>query len=59
MCGTVNVVHFSIGKGAGAMLTEIAREHLMEGDIEKAVCTFTDSLHGIPEKVYLEIFDLS
>jgi len=49
-------VHFRVGQDFGAMLMSIAQEHLTErNDPVKALKTITDSLHGCPTDLAVQI----
>ena len=53
---TVQYVHFRIGEDMGLRLMEIAQEHLTEGnDPVKALRTITESLHGCPTDIAVQI----
>lgn len=57
MMGTItHKVHFTLGDGAGKLLTNIAREHLIYNlNPKKAVDTIQKSLIGCPTKIALDI----
>ena len=42
-----------IGSGLGEILLDIAQNHISRGDCEKAITTYTDSLHGFTEEYAL------
>ena len=49
-------VHFTLGENAGALLAQIAQEHLIYNhDPKKALATITESLIGIPTHLALRI----
>jgi len=53
---TVQYVHFRVGEDLGLRLMEIAQEHLTEGNNPiKALKTITESLHGCPTDVAVQI----
>jgi hypothetical protein len=52
----VQYVHFRVGEDLGLRLMEIAQEHLTEGnDPVKALRTITESLHGCPTDIAVQI----
>ena len=53
---TVQYVHFRVGEDLGLRLMEIAQEHLTEAnDPVKALRTITESLHGCPTDIAVQI----
>ena len=46
-------LHMSIGSGLGEILLDIAQNHISKGDPEKAITTYTDSLHGFTKEYAL------
>lgn len=50
-------VHFTLGEGAGQLIVNIAREHLMYSlNPDKALKAIKDSLTGCPTEIALDIF---
>lgn len=46
-------LHMRIGENLGEILLEIAQEHIRKGEPEKAIETYTSSLHGFTEEYVL------
>jgi hypothetical protein len=56
MAITKETLHFTLGENAGALLAQIAQEHLLyDRDIKKAVETITQSLIGVPNRLVMQI----
>lgn len=50
---TNETLTMKIGSGLGEILLDIAQNHISRGDCEKAITTYTDSLHGFTEEYAL------
>lgn len=48
-------LHFSVGENLGKVLLEIAQEHILNGEPEKAIETYTKSFFGMDESYILQI----
>lgn len=48
-------LHFSIGDNLGNILLDISQEHLANGEINKVLSTYTQSLEGISEELAVSI----
>lgn len=48
-------LHFSVGENLGKVLLEIAQEHILNGESEKAIETYTKSFFGMDESYILQI----
>lgn len=46
-------LHMTIGSGLGEILLDIAQNNIMKGNVEKAIDTYTGSLHGFTEEYAL------
>lgn len=52
----IKTVHFTLGEGAGKLLTDISREHLLYSfNPDKALNTITESLVGCPKNIALDL----
>ena len=48
-----NTLSMRLGENLGEILLEIAQEHIRKGEPEKAIETYTKSLHGFTEEYAL------
>lgn len=56
MATKTQMVHFTLGENAGALLVQIAQEHLIYNhNVKKAVETITQSLIGVPTDLAMKI----
>ena len=56
MAEQTNTVHFSLGSDFGALMGNIAQEHLIYGlDPDKALRTFTDTFIGMENNLALKL----
>jgi hypothetical protein len=47
------VLHMRVGRNIGRVMLEIAQEHIINGDPEKAITTYTDCFCGITKEYAL------
>lgn len=47
--------HMKLGEGIGEILLEIAQTNIRKGDVQKALSTYIESLHGFTEEYVLQI----
>ena len=50
-----NLVHMQIGENLGDLLLDIAQDHLINGEIDKVISTYTDSLCGFTKEYALMV----